>query len=94
MQNLVDQLMRFKLKHSSKLLSTWSINDDEQITINTLIQKMAEYIDDIDIQPYGFFNKIIIAKINGRPNVVTFWSTATALFSKIFIHNQKIGILK
>jgi hypothetical protein len=62
-------------------------NDDEQITINILIQKMAEYIDDIDIQPYGFTymkaqkqkhfgNKVIITEINGRSNVVTLWSTA------------------
>ena len=64
-------------------------NDDEQLTINTLIQKMAEYIDDTDIQPYGFIymkaqiqkhfgNKVNITEINGKPNVVTFWSTATA----------------
>jgi hypothetical protein len=72
-------------------------NDDEQITINTLIQKMAEYIDDIDIQPYGFTymkaqiqkhfgNKVTITEINGRSNVVTFWSTATAILQEF--HSQ------
>ena len=80
-----------------KVIEYLEHNDDEQITINTLIQKMAEYIDDIDIQPYGFTymkaqiqkhfgNKVIITEVNGRPNVVTFWSTATAILQEF--HSQ------
>ncbi len=51
-------------------------------TINDLVQRMTDYLSDTDSEPYGFTymakqiqkqfsDKIIITKIDGRPNVVT-----------------------
>ena len=62
-------------------------NDEEQTTVNDLIDNMKTYLGDCDSMPYGFTymkkrikdhygDDIIIAEINGKSNMVT--STATA----------------
>jgi hypothetical protein len=66
-----------------KVIDFLKANDDEQITVGDLIQKMADYLDDEDCKPYSFphmkaqikehfGDKIIITDINGKANVVTF----------------------
>ena len=61
-------------------------NDDEQITVVDLVEKMEEYLGDLASTAYGrthmkarlqehFGDQIIITEINGKPNVVTFRST-------------------
>ena len=55
-------------------------NDDEQITVVDLVEKMEEYLGDSASTAYGrthrnarlqehFGNQIIITEINGKPNV-------------------------
>lgn len=72
-------------------------NDDEQVTIIDLIQKMTEYLEDTDIEPYSFphmkcelkkhfKDKIIITEINGKQNVVTFHTTASTILHNL--HQQ------
>ena len=64
-------------------------HDEEQTTINDLIDNMKTYLGDRDSLPYGFTymkkkikdhygDDIIIAEINGKSNVVTFTTTETA----------------
>ena len=65
-------------------------NNDEQITITDLIDKMDELLVDSDSAAYGhthmkaklkehFGDQIIITEINGKVNVVTFRGTADAV---------------
>ncbi len=74
-------------------------NDDEQVTVNDLIEKMSEYLEGSDISAYShptmkskleehFGNDIIITEINGKQNVVTFRSTAESVLQK-FHYRQK-----
>ena len=75
-------------------------NDDEQITVGDLVEKMEEYLNNTDSEAYGrshmktklldhFGDKIIITDINGRPNVVTFRTTATAILQEFhFLEHQ------
>ena len=62
-------------------------NDDEQITINDLIDLMNQKLADTDYEAYGythmktklkehFGERIVQTEINGKPNVVTFRTTA------------------
>ena len=62
-------------------------NDDEQITIYHLIDLMKEKLADTEHEAYGITNmktrlrehfgeSIIQTEINGKPNVVTFRTTA------------------
>ena len=64
-------------------------NDEEQTTINDLIEKMSVFMEE-DYEPYCFTHmeyniekkfgdQIIITEINGRSNVVTFRSTASKI---------------
>ena len=61
-------------------------NDDEQITVVDLVEKMEEYLGDSASTAYGHTHmkvrlqehlgdQIIITEINGKPNIVTFRST-------------------
>ena len=72
----------------TKVIKYLEDNDEEQITINNLIEKMAQYLNGTETPPYGFTymkeqlqkqleGKIIITELNGKPNVVTMWRTAT-----------------
>ena len=65
-------------------------NDDEQITVLDLVDKMEEYLGDSPSAAYGrthmkarlqehFGDGIIITDINGKPNVVTLRSTVTTI---------------
>lgn len=65
-------------------------NDDEQVTIADLIEKMKESLTGTDIEPYSFphmkqellnyfGDRIIITEINGKQNVVTFQTTASKI---------------
>ncbi|CAI9721257.1 Hypothetical predicted protein [Octopus vulgaris] len=58
-------------------------NDEEQMTITALINKMKEFLEDINLESYGFTHmkeklldhfgeRIIITKINVFQNIVTF----------------------
>ena len=72
--------------------------DDEQITIHDLINHMRSVITEENCEPYSFpfmksqllkhfGERIIIAEINGKPNVVTFHSTASKILHDF--HSQK-----
>ena len=75
-------------------------NDDEQTTINDLIEKMKEYLDDTAYGPYGFTymkdqlkqhvgDKIIITEISGKTNVVTLRSTASTILHDFYSQNRE-----
>lgn len=68
-------------------------NDDEQITVGDLVEKMEEYSNNTESEAYGrshtktklleyFGDKIIITDVNGKPNVVTLKTTATAILQE------------
>jgi hypothetical protein len=75
-------------------------NDDEQTTITYLIKKMREYLGyNSTYPPYHFTymkdqlkkqfgDKIVIAEINGKSNVVTLRSTASTILHD-FYHQPK-----
>lgn len=75
-------------------------NDDEQITVGDLVEKMEEYLNNTDSEAYGrshmktkllehFGDKIIITDIDGKPNVVTFRATAMAILQEFhFLEHQ------
>ena len=71
-------------------------NDDEQITVNDLVEKMEEYLSGTNSEAYGrqhmktklleyFGDRIVITDINGKPNVVTFRTTAAAILQEFYI---------
>ena len=78
-------------------------NDDEQVTIIDLINKMKEYLKGTDIEPYSFphmkseltnyfKDRIIITEINGKQYVVTFQTTASKIINNFHQHMmQKQG---
>ena len=68
-------------------------NDDEQITVGDLVEKMEEYLNNTESEPYRrshmktklleyFGDKIIITHIKGKRNVVTFRTTAMAILQE------------
>lgn len=70
-------------------------NDEEQMTINSLINKMREFLDDTNLEPYGFTHmkeklldhfgdRIIITEINGIQNIVTFRGTASVILNDFY----------
>ena len=73
-------------------------NDEEQTTITGLIDLMKDKLMESnhpEIEPYSFphmktrlkeyfGNKIIITDINGKPNVITFYSTASATLQQFY----------
>lgn len=72
-----------------KVVKYFEENDDEQISVNDLVEKMKEYLDD-DHEAYGFthmksrlekhFGKnILITEIAGKANIVTFTVTAAEI---------------
>ena len=75
-------------------------NDDEQITVGDLVEKMEEYLNDTESEAYGrlhmktklleyFGDKIIITDINGKANVVTFRTTATAILQEFHFREHQ-----
>jgi len=74
-------------------------NDDEQITINDLILQMEKNLGNSELSAYSFPHmqqklkehfgeKIILAEINGKPNVVTFRNTANAVLHDFYSHRD------
>ena len=74
-------------------------NDNEQTSINDLTNKMQEFLDGTGYQAYTgkymkqkmqdhFGDKIIVAEVNGKANIVTFRSTASSILSE-FYHQPK-----
>ena len=64
-------------------------NDDAQVTVHDLIQKMSEYLSEYDIAPYSFKymkkrlqdhfqDTILITEVDGKSNIVTFKRTAAS----------------
>ena len=82
-----------------KVASYLQENDDEQTTINDLIEKLKEYLEDTDYGPYGFTymkdqlkrfgDKIIITEISGKTNVVTLRSTASTILHDFYGQNRE-----
>ena len=75
-------------------------NDEEQTTISDLIHRMAECLADTDSEPYGFTymkeqikqqfgNRIVITEVNGKTNVVTFWSNAATILQDFHSHQKQ-----
>ena len=65
-------------------------NDEEQTTVNELIERMQKYVNDSGSVPYSFTcmkekiknhfgSEILITEINGKSNVITFISTAASI---------------
>ena len=77
-------------------------NDDEQITVNDLRTKMTEFADNlVDYNSYSFpymkaelykhfGDRIVMAELNGKLNVVTFRSTASQI---LYDYNQKWAVM-
>ena len=77
-------------------------NDEEQTTVLDLMDQMKQHLSEsglTDIEPYSgpymkkrlkeyFGDRIIITDINSKPNVVTFFSTASATLQQ-FYHKQR-----
>ena len=74
-------------------------NDDEQITINDLILQMEKNLGNSELSAYSFPHmqqklkehfgeNIILAEINGKPNVVTFRNTANAVLHDFYSHRD------
>ena len=87
----------------AKLTMFFEENDDEQITVSDLVEKMKEYLSDTESEAYGrlhmktklleyFRDKIIITDINGKPNVVNFRTTATAILQEFHEHQDDVHI--
>ena len=78
-------------------------NDDEQITVVDLVEKMEEYLGDLASTAYGrthmkarlqehFGNEIIITEINGKPNVVTFRSTVAHILHDFHAQPKNVDL--
>ena len=83
-----------------EVISYLEENDDEQITISDLIRRMEDDLIESDYSAYSpqhmkmklqelYGDRIIITEINGKPNVVTFRSTAKAVLQD-FYQQEKI----
>jgi len=75
-------------------------NDDEQITITDLIEKMETGLLGSEVAAYGFTHmksklmehfgdNIIITELNGKPNVVTFRRTAANILHDFYKEQKK-----
>lgn len=73
-------------------------NDDEQITINDLIDLVNQKLADTKFEAYGyshmklqehFGERIIRTEINGKPNMVTFRTTARVVLQDYYSKQQQ-----
>ena len=73
-----------------KVIEYFEKNDEEQLTIMELTNKMAEILEDSDCEPYTawylkkkiierFGDDVVIAEIDGRPDVITMRPTVTRI---------------
>ena len=78
-------------------------NDDEQISVGDLVEKMEEYLNDSATVAYSrthmkarlqehLGDQIIIAEINGKPNVVTFRSSVAAIFQEFHAQHKVVDL--
>uniref|UniRef100_UPI00358F3F63 uncharacterized protein n=1 Tax=Myxine glutinosa TaxID=7769 RepID=UPI00358F3F63 len=80
-----------------KVIEYLAKNDDEQITVNDLVEQMshfsgndaysAVYMKKKLLEHFG--NSIIVTEINGKPNVVTFRNTASSILQGFYQRPQK-----
>jgi len=74
-------------------------NDDEQMTVSDLVEKMRGYLGESASSAYSnrymkakieeyFGENIIITNINGKPNVVTFRRTAASILEEFHLHQK------
>ena len=75
-------------------------NDDEQVTINHLIDVMKQKLADTTHEAYGnthmknkleehFGERIVLTEINGQPNVVTFRTAANVVLQEYYKQQQQ-----
>ena len=75
-------------------------NDDEQITINDLIDLMNQKLANTDYDAYGytymktgfqehFGKRMVQTKINGKPDVITFRTTARVVLQDFYSKRQQ-----
>lgn len=74
-------------------------NQDEQMTVNDLVQKMAEYLENTEHEPYSvvymktklrkqFGDRIIMTDLPGKQCVVTLCETASSILYKFHQHQK------
>ena len=79
-------------------------NDELQRTINDLIDKITDYLDGTDFEPYSFSYKkkrlidqfrdrIIITKLDSKSNVVTFRSTSDNILHQFNVSQKQEDIV-
>eukprot|EP00794_Sanderia_malayensis_P013321 gene13321-14693_t len=82
-----------------RVIQYFEENDEEQLTIQCLAEKMEEYLANSESEPYSTFHikkrllerfgkDVVIAEINGRADVVTMRPTAARIFQEIY-HEPK-----
>ena len=75
-------------------------NDEEQLTISDLMEKMDKFLEGTTFNSYGFTHmknklkehfgeEIIIAELDGKPNIVTLRNTTAAILHKFYETNRK-----
>ena len=75
-------------------------NDDEQISVNDLMNKMIEHLKDTSCTTYSFpymmtklkehfGDRIVITQINGKSNIVTFCSTAKVVLQSFYEQSKE-----
>ena len=75
-------------------------NDDEQTTISDLVDKMAEYVTDSNVEPYSerhmkdkliehFGNRVLVTTVNGKLNVATMRQTAESVLLEFHANQSK-----
>lgn len=88
-----------RLKAFLEVVNFLEENDDEQITINDLVRRMEDNLQGSEHEAYGythmksklkehFGDRIIETNINGKPNVVTFRSTAKAILQGFYSNRE------
>ena len=84
------------LLHSNRQYLFFRDNDEEQLTITDLIGKMQDCLKSAYSQVYmknklkeEFGDDILITQMNGKPDVVTFRSTASSIIFKFYNEQRK-----
>ncbi len=89
------------------VMSYFEQNDDEQITVTDLSDKMKSVLDEagIDDEPYSvkymwmkirehFSDKVMITEINGKPNVVTLRDNAANILHNFYNKTRKTDVVE
>lgn len=78
-------------------------NDDEQITVNTLVSKMETILSGSGYDAYSrvhmqsklkehFGNRIVITHVDGKSNIITFRETAEAVLQDFYNNQQNTDV--